>query len=86
MQNISHQPNNSHSPRGRRQHRDTSGSASKCPICQAPVEEEYRPFCSKRCADIDLGRWLKGQYTIAGSTEKTEDVESPAGLDSFEID
>lgn len=36
----------------------------KCPICGKPVETRYRPFCSKRCADIDLGRWLKGDYAI----------------------
>ena len=35
---------------------------SKCPICGKPVVHEYRPFCSKQCADIDLGRWLKGIY------------------------
>ena len=37
-----------------------------CPICKKPSEEAAKPFCSKRCADIDLGRWLKGGYAIAG--------------------
>ena len=37
-----------------------------CPICQKDEEARFRPFCSKRCADIDLGRWLKGSYIIAG--------------------
>ena len=37
---------------------------SKCALCAKPVEEQYSPFCSKHCADIDLGRWLKGQYAI----------------------
>jgi endogenous inhibitor of DNA gyrase (YacG/DUF329 family) len=36
--------------------------AAKCPVCGKPAELKYRPFCSKRCADIDLGRWLKEGY------------------------
>jgi len=36
----------------------------KCPICSKPAVEDYRPFCSKRCADIDLGRWLNEDYRI----------------------
>lgn len=39
---------------------------SKCPICKKPSDFKYRPFCSKRCADIDLGHWLKGDYKIEG--------------------
>ena len=35
-----------------------------CPICGKPASSERRPFCSKRCADVDLGRWLKGVYRI----------------------
>ena len=38
----------------------------KCPICKKPSNEATKPFCSKRCADIDLGRWLKGNYAIPG--------------------
>lgn len=36
----------------------------KCPICDQPASLDYQPFCSKKCADIDLGRWLKGNYII----------------------
>lgn len=36
----------------------------KCPICGHPASLDYQPFCSKKCADIDLGRWLKGNYII----------------------
>ncbi|WP_282606422.1 DNA gyrase inhibitor YacG [Pelagibius sp. Alg239-R121] len=39
-------------------------TAGRCPICEAPVEPKYRPFCSKRCADVDLGRWFKEGYRI----------------------
>jgi len=40
-----------------------------CPICAAPTEPRYRPFCSRRCADIDLGRWLRGSYVLPGAGE-----------------
>lgn len=35
-----------------------------CPICKKDTIAAYRPFCSKRCADIDLGKWLKGGYAV----------------------
>ncbi len=35
-----------------------------CPICKKDAKEKYRPFCSKRCADIDLGKWMTGQYAV----------------------
>ncbi|ODT83149.1 MAG: DNA gyrase inhibitor YacG [Pelagibacterium sp. SCN 64-44] len=35
-----------------------------CPICGKPSVEAFRPFCSKRCADVDLNRWLSGGYVI----------------------
>ena len=38
---------------------------AKCPVCGKPIDEKkYSPFCSKRCADIDLGRWLKESYRV----------------------
>ncbi|PWC33991.1 DNA gyrase inhibitor YacG [Azospirillum sp. TSO35-2] len=39
---------------------------SQCPICGRPTEPATRPFCSKRCADVDLSRWLGGVYRIEG--------------------
>lgn len=50
-----------------------------CPICHKPADPKYRPFCSRRCADVDLGRWLKGSYVIPDSAaeEPDEDVEKP---------
>ncbi|WP_127901646.1 DNA gyrase inhibitor YacG [Solirhodobacter olei] len=44
-----------------------------CPICGRPADEKYRPFCSRRCADIDLGRWLKGDYVIPGTALEEDD-------------
>ena len=41
--------------------------AAECPICGKPADSRLKPFCSKRCADIDLGRWLKGGYAVPGA-------------------
>lgn len=35
-----------------------------CPICSKGSAPKYRPFCSRRCADVDLGRWLNGSYAV----------------------
>jgi endogenous inhibitor of DNA gyrase (YacG/DUF329 family) len=35
-----------------------------CPICNKPARHETRPFCSKRCADVDLSRWFAGVYAV----------------------
>ena len=35
-----------------------------CPICAKKTDPAYRPFCSRRCADVDLGRWVRGDYRI----------------------
>ena len=48
-----------------------------CPTCGDPVAAAYRPFCSRRCADIDLGRWPKGSYAIPG--EPVDEAETVAG-------
>lgn len=42
-----------------------------CPVCKKPSVEKYRPFCSTRCADVDLGRWLGEAYKMP--TEETTD-------------
>ncbi len=56
-------------------------TAPACAVCaKKPVAAEYRPFCSKRCADIDLGRWLSDRYAIpAVDNEETEDTGRSAG-------
>lgn len=51
--------------------------ASRCPICARPSVKEYRPFCSRRCGDIDLGRWLGGHYAIPGEPWPGESDEAP---------
>lgn len=48
-----------------------------CPICGKPVEAEFRPFCTKRCADLDLQRWLSGRYVIPGADSDEDDDPEP---------
>ncbi|MFA8442252.1 DNA gyrase inhibitor YacG [Yoonia sp.] len=48
-----------------------------CPICQKPTDATFRPFCSKRCADIDLAKWFTGGYAIpADDPEDAEELEN----------
>jgi len=47
--------------------------ATACPICGKPVAERYRPFCSRRCADVDLHRWLSGSYAVPVTEDEEED-------------
>jgi len=51
------------------------GSAKKCPICGKPATEASRPFCSERCRDVDLNRWLSNSYAIPGRPEADEDED-----------
>jgi endogenous inhibitor of DNA gyrase (YacG/DUF329 family) len=54
-----------------------------CPICEkAPPAAQYRPFCSRRCADLDLQRWFSGRYAIP----VVEDPEKPPQEGEFEQD
>lgn len=53
-----------------------------CPICGKPAKAEYRPFCSRRCAQIDLGRWLSDSYVLPDDTPvEPEDLMQPPGPD-----
>jgi endogenous inhibitor of DNA gyrase (YacG/DUF329 family) len=51
----------------------------RCPICGKPQADRFRPFCSQRCAEVDLHRWLSGAYAIPGSAE--DDDAGPAAAD-----
>ncbi|WP_259782939.1 DNA gyrase inhibitor YacG [Aestuariispira ectoiniformans] len=35
-----------------------------CPVCDKPMDDKYKPFCSRRCADVDLNRWLGETYRV----------------------
>ena len=48
-----------------------------CPICGKDSDPAYRPFCSRRCADVDLGRWLTGAYRVA--SDEADGSEEDAG-------
>jgi hypothetical protein len=50
-----------------------------CPICGKPTEQKYRPFCSSRCADVDLARWLRGSYVLPGSAAEEEETPDTQG-------
>jgi endogenous inhibitor of DNA gyrase (YacG/DUF329 family) len=49
--------------------------AKPCPICGKPAVEASKPFCSERCRDVDLNRWLSGSYAIPGRKDADEDAE-----------
>jgi uncharacterized protein len=50
-----------------------SDRTNRCPICGMPAAEKLRPFCSRRCADVDLNRWLGGVYAIPVTEAADED-------------
>jgi endogenous inhibitor of DNA gyrase (YacG/DUF329 family) len=51
-----------------------------CPLCGKMAVEKFRPFCSKRCADVDLHRWLSGVYSVP----VVEDENAPEDVDPSE--
>jgi len=58
----------------------TPPSAGKCPVCSRPTEHAYRPFCSRRCADVDLSRWLRGAYAISDEADDEDGEQAQAEL------
>jgi endogenous inhibitor of DNA gyrase (YacG/DUF329 family) len=59
-------------------------SSARCPICGKATDQAFKPFCSKRCADIDLNRWLSGVYAVPVKEDEDEDGERPAETDEGE--
>ncbi len=58
-----------------------------CPICSKAATPDYAPFCSKRCADVDLGRWLGGGYAIPAEEPPSEsDLEAMISNDNAPFD
>ena len=55
-----------------------------CPTCGKPETQGFKPFCSKRCADIDLGRWFKGGYAIPGAPADPASPSNPSEKDPDE--
>ncbi len=50
------------------------GKSKKCPICGKPATEASKPFCSERCRDVDLNRWLSDSYRIPATKDDDEDA------------
>jgi endogenous inhibitor of DNA gyrase (YacG/DUF329 family) len=75
-------------PRGGTGHRSDArpprmpGDGKPCPVCGRPAVARFRPFCSRRCADVDLFRWLGGTYRIP----TPEEPDSEGGDGSPEPD
>jgi endogenous inhibitor of DNA gyrase (YacG/DUF329 family) len=51
------------------------GATKPCPICGKPATEASRPFCSERCRDVDLNRWLSDSYKIPAARDDDEDAD-----------
>ena len=54
-------------------------SSGKCPICGKPTRPDFKPFCSRRCADVDLNRWLSGTYSIPAADDENPDETDREG-------
>jgi endogenous inhibitor of DNA gyrase (YacG/DUF329 family) len=48
-----------------------------CPVCNKPSQQKFHPFCSSRCAQIDLNRWLGGQYSIPAAESEDDSPDAP---------
>lgn len=48
-----------------------------CPVCRKPSAQGYAPFCSRRCADVDLARWLREDYVLPGPEGEGEGDDAP---------
>lgn len=57
----------------------------KCPICRRPAAADHRPFCSRRCADVDLQRWFSGSYAIPANETEAQDDSAPP-IDPYEAE
>jgi endogenous inhibitor of DNA gyrase (YacG/DUF329 family) len=57
----------------------TASHPAPCPICGKPRVQRFRPFCSKRCADVDLNRWLSGVYAVPVTEDTDEDGDDIGG-------
>ncbi len=60
-------------------------SNSKCPICGSKAIHKFRPFCSRRCGDLDLSKWLNGSYSVPLSKLDEDDIEELETLRQKEL-
>ena len=54
-----------------------ASSAKACPICGKPAVDKYRPFCGRRCADVDLNRWLSDAYVLPATPDADDEAGPP---------
>ncbi|MFM8754223.1 MAG: DNA gyrase inhibitor YacG [Phenylobacterium sp.] len=59
--------------------RETRPRRPACPLCGKTAKPQFRPFCSSRCANVDLQRWLSGNYVLPG-----DEAEPPGAGDDDE--
>jgi endogenous inhibitor of DNA gyrase (YacG/DUF329 family) len=55
----------------------TAPRLKPCPVCGKLSVEKFRPFCSQRCTDVDLNRWLSGVYTVPEVENDERDSDAP---------
>ena len=60
-----------------------NANKSACPICSAAPKAEYAPFCSKRCADVDLHRWLTEGYAIPAEEDDSDGLPADPDKSAF---
>jgi endogenous inhibitor of DNA gyrase (YacG/DUF329 family) len=61
---------------------DAKKKGGRCPMCGAEATQRYRPFCSRRCGDLDLGRWLNGRYSVPlAEPDETDLVDLDAAME-----
>jgi endogenous inhibitor of DNA gyrase (YacG/DUF329 family) len=55
-----------------------AAGTARCPICGKPADPAHRPFCSKRCADVDLHRWFSGSYAVPAEEHEARPGDEPS--------
>ena len=55
----------------------TFNKRKPCPICRRPSEAKHHPFCSARCREVDLNRWMGGHYAIPAVDEDDDSISGP---------
>lgn len=55
-----------------------------CPVCKKPTSDVHKPFCSGRCRDVDLAKWLRGDYAIPGRDGEAADDVPPSPTDDHD--
>jgi uncharacterized protein len=57
---------------------ESTPGVTSCPICGKAADDRFRPFCTRRCRDVDLNRWLSGVYAVPVREDEDEDGAAAA--------